>query len=42
MLYHSGRNVSQAVAVMRDMIKTDAGRELLAFIETSSERGIVK
>jgi UDP-N-acetylglucosamine acyltransferase len=42
MLYHSGRNVSQAVAVMRDMIKTEAGRELLAFIEASSERGIVK
>ena len=41
-LYHSNRNVSQAVVVLRDTIKTSAGRELLAFIEASSERGIVK
>jgi UDP-N-acetylglucosamine acyltransferase len=42
MLYHSGRNVSQAVAVLSDIVKTEAGRELLAFVRASSERGIVK
>jgi UDP-N-acetylglucosamine acyltransferase len=41
-LYHSDRNVSQAVAVLREMVKTKAGQELLAFVEASSERGIVK
>jgi len=39
-LYRSGRNVSQAVEVLREQVASDAGRELLAFIETASERGI--
>ena len=41
-LYHSDRNVSQALTVLRDLVKTVAGKELVSFIEASSERGIVK
>ncbi|MDB5094221.1 MAG: hypothetical protein JWO85_2322, partial [Candidatus Eremiobacteraeota bacterium] len=38
----SERNVSQAVAALRETVKTDEGRALLAFLEAPSERGILK
>lgn len=41
-LYRSERNVSQAVAALRETVKTDEGRNLLAFLEADSERGILK
>lgn len=41
-LYRSERNVSQAVAALRETVKTDEGRDLLAFLEADSERGILK
>jgi UDP-N-acetylglucosamine acyltransferase len=41
-LYRSERNVSQAVAALRETVTTDEGRELLAFLEADSERGILK
>jgi UDP-N-acetylglucosamine acyltransferase len=42
MLYHSGRNISQARAALKEMVQTDAGRRLVAFIEAESDRGILK
>ena len=41
-LYRSGRNVSQALAEMKEFVKTDEGRRLVAFVEAPSERGILK
>lgn len=41
-LYRSERNISQAIEVLRDTVKTDEGRALLAFLEADSERGILK
>jgi UDP-N-acetylglucosamine acyltransferase len=41
-LYRSERNVSQAVTALRETVKTDEGRALLAFLEAPSERGILK
>jgi UDP-N-acetylglucosamine acyltransferase len=41
-LYRSERNVSQAIAALRETVQTDEGRELLAFLEADSERGILK
>ena len=41
-LYHSEKNVSQAVAALHDTVQTEEGRYLLAFLETGSERGILK
>jgi len=41
-IYRSERNVSQAVAALRETVKTDEGRALLAFLEAPSERGILK
>ena len=40
-IYRSERNVSQAIAALRESVKTDEGRALVAFLETS-ERGILK
>jgi UDP-N-acetylglucosamine acyltransferase len=39
-LYHSAKNVSQAIEALSGTMETDAGRELLAFVESPSERGI--
>lgn len=39
-LYHSGKNVSQALEALRGTMTTAAGAELLAFVESPSERGI--
>ena len=41
-MYHSEKNTSQALAALKEMVKTDAGRELIAFIEAGSSRGILK
>ncbi|GAC1579404.1 MAG: acyl-ACP--UDP-N-acetylglucosamine O-acyltransferase [Candidatus Elarobacter sp.] len=41
-LYRSEKNISQAIAVLRETVKTNEGRALLAFLEAPSERGILK
>ncbi len=41
-IYHSEKNVSQAIAALRETVKTEEGRTLLAFLEAGSERGILK
>ena len=41
-IYRSERNVSQAVAALRETVKTEEGHALLAFLEAPSERGILK
>jgi UDP-N-acetylglucosamine acyltransferase len=41
-VYRSGNNFSQAADALRQMVKTDQGRRLLAFIDAPTERGIVK
>ena len=42
LIYRSGNNMRQAIVALRDEVKTDAGRVLLAFLEAPSERGILK
>ncbi|MEO6990369.1 MAG: acyl-ACP--UDP-N-acetylglucosamine O-acyltransferase [Candidatus Baltobacteraceae bacterium] len=42
LMYRSGRNLSQALAEIKDIVTTDAGRRLVAFVEAPSERGILK
>jgi UDP-N-acetylglucosamine acyltransferase len=41
-IYRSDRNLSQAVASLRETVATDKGRTLLAFLEADSNRGIMK
>ncbi|BDE04737.1 acyl-[acyl-carrier-protein]--UDP-N-acetylglucosamine O-acyltransferase [Vulcanimicrobium alpinum] len=41
-IYRSERNLSQAIAALREQVKTPEGRALLAFLEGPSERGILK
>jgi UDP-N-acetylglucosamine acyltransferase len=41
-IYHSEKNVSQAITALRETVKTEEGRTLLAFLEAGSERGILK
>ena len=41
-IYRSEKNVSQAIAALRETVRTDEGRALLAFLEAPSERGILK
>lgn len=41
-IYRSEKNTSQAIAALRESVKTDEGRTLLAFLEADSERGILK
>jgi UDP-N-acetylglucosamine acyltransferase len=41
-LYRSERNISQAIDALRESVRTDEGRTLLAFLEADSERGILK
>ncbi len=41
-IYQSDKNVSQAIAALRDSVNTNEGRTLLAFLEADSERGILK
>jgi UDP-N-acetylglucosamine acyltransferase len=39
-MYHSSKNVSQAIEALQGTVETEAGRELMRFLETASERGI--
>ena len=41
-MYRSGRNLSQALATLKEFVQTDEGKLLVAFIEAPSERGILK
>jgi UDP-N-acetylglucosamine acyltransferase len=41
-IYRSDRNLSQAIASLRETVATDDGRALLAFLEADSNRGIMK
>jgi UDP-N-acetylglucosamine acyltransferase len=41
-IYQSDKNVSQAIAALRDSVSTNEGRTLLAFLEAESDRGILK
>lgn len=41
-IYRSEKNVSQAIAALREAVQTEEGRALLAFLEAPSERGILK
>lgn len=41
-LYRSDRNLSQAVATLRETVATKEGRALLGFLEAESNRGIMK
>lgn len=40
-LYGSKRNLSQALEEMKEQVTTDSGREIIAFLEGESERGIL-
>jgi UDP-N-acetylglucosamine acyltransferase len=42
LLYRSGKNISQAVGDIKALVHTDAGLQLVAFLEADSERGILK
>lgn len=42
LMYRSGRNLTQALERIKEIVKTDAGRSLITFVEAPSERGIVK
>jgi UDP-N-acetylglucosamine acyltransferase len=41
-MYHSDKNTSQAVAALKELVRTEAGRQLVAFVEADSARGILK
>jgi UDP-N-acetylglucosamine acyltransferase len=41
-IYRSGLNLSQALEALREKIETEAGREIVAFLETESDRGVLK
>lgn len=41
-IYRSDRNLSQAIATLRESVATDEARALLAFLEADSNRGIMK
>jgi UDP-N-acetylglucosamine acyltransferase len=41
-IYRSDRNLSQAIASLRETVSTNEGRALLAFLEADSNRGIMK
>ncbi|HEY2476615.1 MAG TPA: acyl-ACP--UDP-N-acetylglucosamine O-acyltransferase [Candidatus Cybelea sp.] len=42
LLYDPKLNVSQATEAMRAQVTTDPGREIIAFLEAPSERGVLK
>ncbi len=42
LIYGSKQSFSQALAEMEQTVTTDAGRELIAFLQTPSDRGILK
>ena len=41
-MYHSEKNTSQALVALREIVTTEAGRQLIAFVEAESARGILK
>lgn len=42
LLYNPKLNVSQAIEAMKAEVATDPGREIIAFLEAPSERGVLK
>jgi UDP-N-acetylglucosamine acyltransferase len=42
LLYNPKLNVSQAIEAMKEQVATGPGREILAFLEAPSERGVLK
>jgi UDP-N-acetylglucosamine acyltransferase len=42
LLYNPKLNVSQAIEAMREEVKTNPGREIIAFLEAPSQRGVLK
>jgi UDP-N-acetylglucosamine acyltransferase len=42
LLYDPKLNVSQATEAMKAEVMTDPGREIIAFLEAPSERGVLK
>ena len=42
LLYDPKLNVSQAIEAMKAEVRTDAGREIIVFLEAPSERGVLK
>ena len=42
LLYNPKLNVSQATEAMREQVTTDPGREIIAFLEATSQRGVLK
>jgi UDP-N-acetylglucosamine acyltransferase len=42
LLYNPKLNVSQAIAAMKAEVSTGPGREIIAFLESPSERGVLK
>lgn len=42
LLYNPKLNVSQAIGAMKDEVSTGPGREIIAFLEAPSERGVLK
>lgn len=41
-IYRSDRNLRQAIEALRESVQTETGRHLLEFLESPSERGILK
>jgi UDP-N-acetylglucosamine acyltransferase len=41
-LYNPKLNVSKAIETMKGEVTTDPGREIITFLESSSERGVLK
>ncbi|MBV8374099.1 MAG: hypothetical protein JO302_01205 [Candidatus Eremiobacteraeota bacterium] len=41
-LYNSKMNVSQAIEAMRAEVSTEPGEAIITFLETPSERGVLK
>jgi UDP-N-acetylglucosamine acyltransferase len=42
LLYNPKLNVSQAIEAMKEQVNTDPGREIIAFLEAPSQRGVLK
>jgi UDP-N-acetylglucosamine acyltransferase len=42
LLYNPKLNVSQAIEAMKKEVTTDPGREIIAFLEAPSQRGVLK
>jgi UDP-N-acetylglucosamine acyltransferase len=42
LLYNPKLNVSQATEAMKEQVTTDPGREIIAFLEAPSQRGVLK